>query len=435
MAFGNNVGSPSTYVNQNTGDAILKEWYSDEGITNEIYVENPWLALIPKKEDVTGRFYNQPIAVSSGQGRSRSFTQAQLVAQTAAGSNATFTSGEALFDFQVKKIENHAVANVSTQLVEESSTSKGAFLDMVKLIPDNQLKNFANDTALAIFRGTDCSRGNVGGSVAGTILTLANPSDAINFNLGMWLDFATASGGVSTTFASVAAAYCQVIAIDRIAGSMTVAFSSGTNTLTANSVAVGNFIYQSGDKSLGLNGFTDWIPYGGVASNDSFLGVNRSFDSSQLAGNYLDGTGGQLEEVLEAAIAQTGRFGSRLTHNLMPYGVYRQLAQAQGAKVQLINVQATPRIGFSGVEVVGYSGTPVVCLPDRNCPPNLIAGVNKNSWKMISVGKAVKVWQLDGKVWLRSQSQSGMEVRFYSLTNIACSEPRANVNIRINPSL
>ncbi len=432
-SFGNTVGTPSTYISQDSGDAILKEFYSDDGVTNEIYVDNPWLALIPKKEDVTGRFYNQPIVASAGQGRSRVFVTAQNAASTAAGSNNTFTSGEAIFDFQVAKVENHADANVSSQLIAESSSSKGAFLDMVRLIADNQLQNIANDTALGLYRGADISRGQVGGSVAGTTLTFANPADSVNFSLGMWLDFSSVQTGTSTTFASATSQYCQIIAIDQIGGTATVAFSSGTNTLTANSVAVGNYVYQSGDKSLGMSGFTDWIPYGGVASNDSFKGVNRSVSPVQLAGSYLDGTGGNLEEVLEAAIAQVVRFGGKLTHFLMSPAQYRVLAQAQGAKVQLVNVMATPQIGFKGIQVVGHSAGPVVCLPDRNCPAGLIAGVNRDTWKAISVGKIVHTWQDDGKVWLRSPSASGMEIRFYSLANVVCREPRSNVNIKVNP--
>lgn len=433
VSFGNGVGVPATYIDQNTGDAILKEFYSDDGVTSEIYVDNPWLALIPKKEDAGGRFYNQPIVASAGQGRSRSFTQAQNASNTAAGSNSTYTSGEAIFDFQVKKVENHAVANIASQLIAESSNSKSAFLDMVRLIADDQLQNIANDTALALYRGADGSRGVVSGSVAGTTLTFSNPADAINFSLGMWLDFASSNTGTATTFASTTSAYCQIVAIDQVGGTATVAFSSGTNTLTANSVSVGNYIYQSGDKSLAYNGFTDWIPYGGVTSSDSFQGVNRSVSPVQLAGSYLNGIGGQPEEVLEAAIAQVVRFGGKLTHNLMSPAQFRNLAQAQGAKLQLTNVMATPQIGFKGINVVGHSSGPVVCLPDRNCPAGLIACVNRDTWKAISVGKLVHTWDEDGKVWLRSSTASGMEIRFYSLGNVVCAEPRSNLNISVNP--
>lgn len=423
MAFGNNIGSPSnSYVSQGDGDAILKEYYGD--IENEMFDENPWLALIPKKEDVTGRNFVQDVIAGAGQGRSAIFSTAQ---------NAAATTGELPYAFLVNKIENHAVANVSNQLIAESSSSKGAFLDAVRLIADDQLQNFTNDMAISVFRGADKSRGQVGGSVAGTTLTFSNAADATNFETGMWLDFATLNTGSSLTFASVSTQYCQITNLDYIGGTATVAFSSGTNTLTANGVAVGNYIYQSGDKSLGLNGFTDWIPYGALATNDSFLGVNRNANRARLAGSYLDGTGGNLEEVLENAIAQVSKLGGKLTHFLMSHAQYRELAQAQGAKVQLVDVVATPQIGFTGIQVVGHSSGPVVCLPDRSCPSNLIAGINRDTWKMISVGKAAHVWDEDGRVWLRSSTQAGMEIRFYSLANVVCTKPVHNINIRVNP--
>jgi hypothetical protein len=126
-------------------------------------------------------------------------------------------------------------------------------------------------------------------------------------------------------------------------------------------------------------------------------------------------------------------FGGKLTHFIMPYGQFTALANAQGAKVQLVNVKsAEADIGFEGIEITGANGK-VVCLPDRYCPSNTIAGVNINTWKLISVGKAVRTWQEDGKVWLRSYNQNGMEIRFYSLANLVCREPRANINVRVNP--
>ena len=112
---------------------------------------------------------------------------------------------------------------------------------------------------------------------------------------------------------------------------------------------------------------------------------------------------------------------------------YRELAQAQGAKVQLVDVVVSPTLGFKGIQVVGHSAGPVICLPDRNCPAGLIAGINRDSWKLISVGKVVHTWQDDGKVWLRVYNGSGMEIRFYSLANLVCKEPRNNINIKVNP--
>lgn len=431
MTLGNDVTHGTISLTQGNADAILKEIYSDDGVTDEFFRENPFFALMPKKEDVTGRYYEQPVWVSAGQAQSRSFAGSSAGQQLQTAAN---NSGEAPYTFLVAKTENMAVANISTKLVRESSSSKGAFVDMVRAVADNQLQQLINDTSIGLFRGSDISRANVAGSVAGTTLTFANPADAINFEVGMFLDFASSNTGTTVRALASNNTACQITKLDWVAGTAIVQWlGSGTQTLTANNVAVGDYIYRSGDKSLGFNGFTDWIPYGGVTTSDSFLTVNRSANPVRLAGSYLDGTGGNLEEILEKGINQVARFGGKFTNFIMPYGQYTALANAQGAKVQLVNVQGKDAdIGFEGIEVVGANGR-VVCLPDRYCPSNLIAGVDINSWKLISVGKIVHTYQDDGKVWLRSYNQQGMEIRFYSLGNLVCREPRSNLNIRVNP--
>lgn len=431
MSFGNDIGTPVVSIDQGTGDAILKEVYSDDGVTDEFFRDNPFYALMPKKEDVTGRYYEQPVWASAGQAQSRSFAGSaggqQL--QTAAGN-----SGEAPYTFLVPKVENFAVANISSKLIAESSSSKGAFVDMVRAIADNQLQQLINDTSVGLFRGADCSRGQVSGTVSSNILTFSAVGDAVNFELNMFLDFAALNTGSTVRALASNNTACQITAIDYIAGQATLTWvGSGTQTLTANNVQVGDYIYRSGDKSLGFNGFQDWIPPA-VLSSDSFLNVNRSVQRVRLAGSSLDGTGGNLEEVLEKGINQVARLGGKMSDYVMPYGQYTALANSQGSKVQLVNIKAdaTSDIGFEGIQITGANGK-VVCLPDRYCPSTLIAGVDINSWKLISVGKAVRTWQEDGKVWLRSYNQFGMEIRFHSIANLVCREPRSNLNMKVNP--
>lgn len=432
MGFGNDTQSSLIALNQGQADAILKEIYSEDGVTNEFFQDNPFLALMPKKEDVTGRNYEQSVFASAGQAQSRTFGASTSGPGVLAGAQI---SGEAPYTFLVPKVENTAVANISSQLIRESSSSKGAFVDMVTQIVDNQMQQFMNDTALGLFRGSDISRGRVGGSVAGAVLTFASVSDAVNCELGMFLEFGALNTGSTVRALASNNTDCHITKIDYSSGLCTVAWTgSGTQTLTANNVAVGDFIYRAGDKGKGFNGFQDWIPYGGVASNDSFLGVNRSVNATRLAGNYLDGTGGNLEEVLEKGINQVARMGGKLSHYIMGYGAYTALANSQGSKVQLVNVKSDVGIGFEGIEVTGANGR-VICLPDRSCPADTICGIKASSWKLISVGKICHPWQDDGRLWLRDPNQNGMQVRFYSLGNIVCKEPRANINIRINPLL
>lgn len=432
MAFGNDAVAGSIVLNQGEADAILKEYYSDEGVTNELFQDNAFLAMMPKKEDVTGRFYEQPVWASAGQAQSRTFGPSSAGPGLIAGSAI---SGESPYTFLVPKVENQAVAGISSKLIAESSSSRGAFVDMVTAIADNQLQQLTNDTALGLFRSADINRGQVGGSVAGATLTLQNIADCTNFEEGMFLEFAPLNTGTTVRALASNNTDCHIGTVDYISGIITLVWTgSGTQTLTANNISIGDYIYRAGDKGNGFNGFTDWIPYGTIPTNDDFLSVNRSVNRVRLAGSYLDGTTGNLEEVLEKAINQVYRLGGKLTHFFMPYGAFTALANSQGSKVQLVNVKTDTGFGFKGIEVTGAKGT-VTCIPERTCPSNLIAGVDIKSWKLISVGKICRTWQYDGKVWLRSPTDSGMQIRFYSLGNLVCKEPRNNINIRINPSL
>src|ERR1700680_1494625 len=107
MAFGNDAVVNASGINLNEGqaDAILKEIYSDDGITDEFFRDNPFFALMPKKEDVTGRYFEQPVWASAGQGQSRAFSNSLTEAAL---------SGEAPYTFLVPRVENTAVANVNT---------------------------------------------------------------------------------------------------------------------------------------------------------------------------------------------------------------------------------------------------------------------------------------------------------------------------------
>lgn len=428
MAFGNNSTSD---------DALLKNLYSDDKVTKALFMKNKFMAMLPKNEEVPGRYFVNPLVVSSGQSRSAKFSVAQSMAAL---------SGELVVDFQVPLIENHADATVASKLIAQTQTDKGSFLRAVALIADDQLINFGNDLSVSLYRTSDGSRGQIDASttLSGATLVLKNAKDVLNFEVGMQLDLASANTGTTVKAYGSNNHGLYVSSVNYSAGSLTVGTSPTANSAAPAggiqdaadgipTAAAGDYIYVTGDKSLKLNGFQDWIPFGAVASNDSFLNVNRSANQVRLAGNYLDGTAGQsLVGTLEDAINQVGEQGGELTHFFMNYKQFGLLAKELVGKVQISKTPLDDEIGFESIAIVGSTGT-VVCLPDRACPSNTICGVNLDTWELLSVGKAVHVWDEDGKVWLRSPSDSGMEIRFYSFCNLMCKDPRQNINVRVNP--
>lgn len=416
-------------------DTLLKELYSEDRVTNTMFTKNKLWAMVQKKEDVVGREFVLPLTVGGTQARSAGYPT--VVAAEA-------LTSEQVVNFKVPLNENFAAATVSSRIIAESSSSKGAFLSAVKLISDNSLITFGNDIAASMYRSSDGNRGQVGsivtpsGGVANSRILFKVPKDALLWEIGMQFDAWTATtGGSQRAEALGHPAYIK--AVDYVAGSIDIGTlpNSGATSLDVTtvltSIQAGDYLFPAGDRGLKMNGFQDWIPYGGPSVSDSFNGVNRSANPVRLAGLWKDGRSGtSLASLLEDAISDVGEVGGELSHFFMNYKQYALLAKELGSKVQLANVEVDGKFGFEGIQIVGATG-PVVCLPDRTCPSDTICGMNIDTWKLMSIGKACRIWDMDGKVWLRTPSDSGMEIRFYSLCNMICTDPRQNINIKVTP--
>jgi hypothetical protein len=418
-----------------TNDDLLKDYYSGHTVEDMVDQDNPTLAIIPRNEMAVGRQHDHCIVTGAGQ--SRSATEAKAFAM------AALTSTQ-MSQFQVPLVANHCVANISAQLIAQTKGEKGSFLNAVTLIVDSELKEFANDASLSLFRGKDGARGRIDATtnLSSSVLVLKNADDANNFRVGMQLDLcATQTGSTVKAYGSNSHGL-YIIKVDTNNGTLTVGTlpnDSGTAVAINDSAdgipsaASQDFIYVAGDYDLKPSGFESWIPYGGPSGSDSFFGINRSRNTSYLAGHWLEGTtGSNIKSVLETASGRVARSGGKLSHFVMGHEKFSELSQELGQNVRITDVKsASGRIGFTGIEVVGHSGK-IVCIPDRSCPADRIWGINKDSWELVSVGKIAKVWDEDGQKWLRQGSSFGMELRYFNYMNVVCYEPRNNINIKVN---
>src|ERR1700760_4472065 len=178
-------------------DALLKELYSDDRVVNAIYNKNRFWAMVPKREDVDGREFNYPLVIAPGAARAATYT---------AVTTAEALVGEIPIVFKVPLLENFANASVSSKVIAQSGTNKGAFLKAVTLIADNQLKNFTNDIAVSMYRTSDGNHGQVGsivtpsGGVTNSRIILKSPKDVMMYDVGQTVASAAAqvSGGLRT---------------------------------------------------------------------------------------------------------------------------------------------------------------------------------------------------------------------------------------------
>lgn len=422
---------------QSSIDQILKDYYADGALVNETYIDNPFWAKVTKTEatpQVGGRSFIFPVVYATSQGRNTLFSKAQT------NGNAT---SETAAEFKVTRTTNLQVASVATEAVLSTRTDRGAFTNIVTLITDDVLRNLGLDQAGAAYRDGSGSRGNVAASAVQTTfatptLTFAIPDQALMFENNMELVVAASptatpralgSAGHGLYVGKVDSTTGNISVVTTLGGTTPCNLNDATNGIPT--IANGDYIFVINDQGQKMPGVEAWIPYGGPTST-LFNGVDRTVQPVRLAGNWLDATNMSVEEAFIKAATIVAKQGNKLTHFYVPFNKYEQLLVSQAAK-QIVYDEVNPDIGFDGVELLTSSGT-VMVIPDRNCPPDRMYGLNIDTWEYTYVGKdVVSVWDLDGNTWLRQASDNGMEIRFFSYGALVCRKPAANITLKCNP--
>ncbi len=392
--------------------AALKQHYTSQKIENMVYKDNPFLAMISKYESFGGENLKLPIKYGIPQGRSADFAKALA--------NKTNTQLKA---FLLTRKSNYSLANIDNETIEASKGNANAFIEAATTEIDGAIESATRSLAISLFGDGGGSVGTIGGTAAtGTTLTLAQPDDVTNFEVGMKIDFYTAATGGTKR----AGGPLTVDAVDRDAGTMTL--SASMTGITG--IALGDFIVPEGDYDAMLSGLAAWVPSTAPGSTDSFFGVNRSADATRLGGIRFDGTALPLEEALIGAASRAAREGGKPNVCFMNYSNFADLEKALGSKLQYIDVKVTTDIGFRGIQINGPRGT-IQVIPDQNCPKDVAFMLDMSMWKLYSLGKAPKILDPDGLRFLRISTEDAVEVRVGYYAQLGCRGPGFNVRIAL----
>jgi len=345
----------ATFATASNQVAALKELYDNPSnyLKDLVYKKNPLLALISKNESpsgMAGKYLPVPIVFGGPQGRSGSFANAQ--------NNQTATADTSFFVYRVK---NYQLITIENELLEATKDDAAAFVDQAKLQVDTGMRNISNDLARQLYGNVTGSRGQIA-SISSGLITLSAAGDVVQFEVGMTLVSYSVSG--STPTISTGGNLGYVIAVDRGVGTVTVSATAGgvagtpTNWSTSFPyLAVQgdvNFVsngLQSANQ-IALSGLGAWLPSTAPASNDSFWGVNRSQDSTRLAGVRYDGSSLMIEEALVNAASLVAREGGMPDMCFMNFESYAALENSLGAKVQYVQVKHEEAdIAFAGITV------------------------------------------------------------------------------------
>ena len=382
--------------------AALKQHYTDEKIENMVYKDNPFLAMIAKYEDFGGENLKLPVKYGLPMGRSATF-----------GDAVSNKSASQLKAFLLTRKADYAIASIANETIEASKGNANAFIEAATFEIDGAIEAATRSLAISLYGDGSGQIGVVGSiDTTGTndAITLATIQDVTNFEVGMQLNFGTATTNK------------KIDSINRDTGVFILDAASGATTTEA--------IYVDGDKDNMLTGLAGWLPSSAPGSTDSFFGVNRSSDSTRLGGIRFDGSSLPLEEALIGAAARVAREGGKPDVCFINYNNFADLEKALGSKVSYVDVKVNPEIGFRGILVHGPRG-PIKVVPDQNCPNGVAYMLQMDVWKLYSLGKAPKILDSDGLKFLRESTADAVEARIGYYAQLGCRGPGYNVRIAL----
>ena len=398
-------------LNMTTFAAALKQHYTDEKIENMVYKDNPLLAMLSKYEDFGGDNLKLPVKYGIPQGRSATFSDAVA--------NKTNSQLKA---FLLTRVANYSIASIANETIEASKGNANAFIEAATFEIDGAIESATRSLAIGLFRDGGGAIGQVDTTVAGVTLTLVTAQNITNFEVGMQVDFYSASTGGTIR----AGGPLTIDSVNRDAGSMVFA----TSMTNISGITATDSIVPEGDYDLMVKGLDAWLPSTAPTSGDSFFGVDRSADSTRLAGIRFDASSLPLEEGLIGAAARVAREGGKPDTCFVNYSNFADLEKALGSKVSYVDVKINPEIGFRGILIHGPRG-PIKVIPDQNCPNNVAYMVQMDVWKLYSLGKAPKILDSDGLKFLRESTADAVEARIGYYAQLGCRAPGWNVRIAL----
>jgi hypothetical protein len=405
-----------------TFDAALKQHYTSERVENMVYRDNPFFALVPKYESFGGKNLPIPLIYGNPQGRSKTFSNAQA--------RGALTSS-LVQDFVITRAKDYSIATIDNETLEASKGDANAFIEAATTEIDGAIHTLTRSLSVNLFRDQSSYIGQVSAepstNASTFVVAFKDPEDVTNAEVGQMVVIYSAKTGGTQRISETGDDEWAVAAVDRSAGTITL-----TGTYDANgTIAANDYIFIEGDRGNGMAGLEAWIPTSAPDST-SFFGVDRSVDVTRLGGLRLDASSLPIEEALIEADHRACREGARLDHFFMTHKKFGELKKALGSKVEYIDLKPGTNASFSfrGVMIDGSKG-PIKVVPDQNCQNTQAYGVTLSSWKLYSLGKAVRVIDTDGLNMLRQATADGVEVRYGSYSQLGCRAPGWNINVTL----
>jgi hypothetical protein len=382
---------------------ILKNYYRDKGVADACYHGRDQVFVsgmgAKKIEDVGGEKYFAPVKYGRSLGTGVTVSGAQTNA-----SSALYEKWEC--DYKPR----YHVVYVTTQAMRAAKAKgPGAYVDVLTEAIDDGRKAFAQEIELSLWKASTALRGTVS-SVTATTLTLTNPEDVVNFEIGMTIG---ATGRTGTE---------PITAIDRSAGTLTAAAWTDIS-----GIAEGDTLFRSGEPTYLPEGLESHFPT--TRSGSSTLqGVTISTDWTRLAGVYVNASGATVSQAIMEAAARGSREGAEPQDwYLNPTDYWNLCVELQNAKIYDTNKD---EVGFSGITIPTATGVGRV-FSTKYCPVSKIYGLDKDTIEIVSQGKLIDFANDDDQILHMHATEDKYEIRLYTFSNMCVPDPGKNIVVTL----
>lgn len=338
--------------------AALKVLYSERKLKEIGYTDHPFWAMVSKKTDFTGEAYKIPIWYAANQGGSRTF--------------ATALSGRKpnkYAAFSLTRAKDYVIGRIDIEALKASRNDPGAFLRLGRSNIDGSIRALTNNLTVSLFRNHGGARGQIAtGGITGSVVTLSNASDIVNFEVGQTIVNSTTDG----TSGAVGSGSGEVTAVDRRAGTITL--SSVTN------FAAADYLFRAGDFGLSVSGVQSWVPATSPSST-LFFGVDRTVDS-RLYGMGHDGSNQDMIDALLDTDMKLHREGARCDLSFVNPADFNSIRKRLGSDV--IYDKCSPKdmasVSFNAISIVGMTGN-LKLVADNSVPVGYGLVTQMDSWE------------------------------------------------------
>ena len=416
----------------------LKQVYTARELQNAVYKDNPLFAMMRKEGGFTGSAHIHAVRYRDSLARSVDFATAQGRAGSngASGTDNGFTLGA---QFIVTRRKEYQIYTLSQESILAGRDDKGSLIRTLSTEVDSALNNLNRTLGAAVYGdglGGLGAISAIGGATSRVIggTTYANSrlvtvgEAVVNFEVGHQL----MASDTTKTGAIRSGSTMTVLSVDRSAGTFIIAAGVA-------SIAAGDWFFHVGDRVttatpansalLKLAGVEAWNPVTSPSAGESFFGVDRSVDTTRLAGNRLDVSSMQPEEGYITALSAQAREGGSPSHIFLSFTDDKNLKLALGSRVETEYSQVGD-VGFESMRIRGPKGT-VKTYADINAPVGYARLLQMDTWAFKHLGDLVNTADLDGSRLSRENNADGFEGRLSVYGNVVCYKPSANMVVTL----